>query len=79
MDKILTLFHHIHHFPEHEVHHCGGEGHDQPYTIRHCRCGKHRIDTLIATGHDFDNQPQTAAFYEKCPEGGWHVESGRFI
>jgi hypothetical protein len=45
MENILYLFHHIHHSnDEHEVHHCGGKHRGLDYKIRHCGCGKHRIN-----------------------------------
>lgn len=88
MDKkidILSLFHHIHHKEGvHEVHHCGG-AHVQidptvNYTISHCGCGKHKIDKEIAVGHatgsNLDTEIIDIHFWEICPEGGWHIESG---
>lgn len=77
MNNILCLFHHIHHVDDrHEVHHCGGDHPDASYSIDHCGCGLHRIDRPTATGHDFLKNEITVRFHEKCPEGGWHVESG---
>jgi len=77
MDKILVLFHHIHHRNgEHEVHHCGGDHEGVDYVIEHCGCGKHRIDKKKAVGHDFDGNECEVKFEEECLEGGWHVESG---
>ena len=82
-DRLLSLFHHIHHKKgEHEVHHCGGKhkGKDLDYTIEHCSCGKHRIDTEDAVGHGTEEGDDllavTVHFNEKCPDGGWHIESG---
>ena len=82
-DGILSLFHHIHHEGEdHKVHHCGGDhkGKDLNYTIEHCSCGKHTIDKETAVGHGTqhgdDLLPVTVTFKEKCPDGGWHIESG---
>lgn len=85
-DDVLALFHHIHHDNGVEkVHHCGG-AHVKVdpkvnYTIDHCKCGKHSIDKKLAVGHASD--PNSAdpvevkiRFTEKCPKGGWHVESG---
>ena len=80
MEKVLELFHHIHHFDgKHEVHHCGGNHPGLNYTINHCKCGKHHIDKEIAKGHDWNMNEQLVKFKEKCPQGGWHVESGIFI
>lgn len=84
MFQILDYFHHIHHNNgEHEVHHCGG-GHKKidkklDYKIKHCFCGKHSIDKKEAIGHDFDYNEVKFIFDEKCPDGGWHVESGKMI
>lgn len=82
---VISLFHHIHHYDEivlkHEVHHCGGEhvkiNPSLNYTITHCKCNKHKIDVKKAIGHDFMSEKVLVVFEEKCPEGGWHVESGR--
>lgn len=85
MDEILSLFHHIHHQDgEHRVHHCGGKHREidatLDYTIEHCLCGKHSIDKEFAVGHATDNNLKAIEikikFLEKCPDGGWHVESG---
>jgi hypothetical protein len=82
---IINYFHHIHHIYkddddelEHEVHHCGGDHSNVNlgYTIRHCRCKKHRIDIKRAIGHDVDSNKVLIVFIEKCPDGGYHVESG---
>ncbi|MFW5853337.1 MAG: hypothetical protein ACOCU8_01730 [Patescibacteria group bacterium] len=85
-NEILSLFHHIHHEAsgEHKVHHCGGEhvkiNKKLNYSIEHCQCGLHRIDTEIAIGHatDSDLNPFEVKikFLDKCPDGGWHLESG---
>ena len=79
--NILDLFHHIHHRNEkHLVHHCGGEhvkiNKKLNYNIKHCCCGKHRIDKKVAIGHDFDMNEIVIIFEEKCLNGGWHIESG---
>ncbi len=85
MEKILYLFHHIHHLDGkhsdggHEVHHCGGRHKDLDYNIEHCKCGKHTIDKEEAEGHDFNENSLKVKFYEKCLEGGWHIESGKII
>lgn len=81
----LSLFHHIHHENgEHIVHHCGGK-HKKinprlDYTIKHCLCGKHSIDKETGIGHANNEQLQIVEvrvrFKAKCPDGGWHVESG---
>jgi len=85
MDEILYLFHHIHHQNGgHIVHHCGGD-HKKidpclDYTITHCPCRKHTIDKPRAFGHTINSNLQKQEiminFVEKCPYGGWHVESG---
>ena len=79
---ILNFFHHIHHVnSEHRVHHCGGEhvkiNPKLNYTITPCKCNKHRIDKEAAIGHDLMSKEVLFIFEETCPEGGWHVESGR--
>ncbi len=85
MQKILYLFHHIHHkSPKHEVHHCGGKhtriDSELDYTIKHCSCNKHSINKERAIGHTINTNLEPSEveikFLEKCPEGGWHVESG---
>jgi hypothetical protein len=79
MENILDLFHHIHHLKnKHEVHHCGGKHKGLDYTIKHCKCGKHQIDKQIAVGHNSNNKPVKIKFSEKCPFGGWHIESGKY-
>jgi len=78
MKKVLALFHHIHHENgEHKVHHCGGQHIDVDYNIEHCNCGLHKIDTQKSKGHDFEGNEVEVEFSEACPEGGWHVESGK--
>ncbi len=84
MQDILSLFHHIHHNNgEHIVHHCGGKHAEidpkLTYNISHCSCDKHKINQKIAIGHDFDMNTIRIEFKEKCPEGGWHLESGKII
>ena len=85
MSEVLSLFHHIHHNKgRHEVHHCGGKHKEinpmLDYTIRHCSCGKHAIDKKTAFGHAtnglLEQMELIVDFSEKCPDGGWHVESG---
>ena len=85
MQEILSLFHHIHHITDkHEVHHCGGEhkkiNPSLGYNIKHCLCGKHSINKEIAIGHATNMQLEPIEikikFLEKCPNGGWHIESG---
>lgn len=85
MNKILSLFHHIHHNDsDHKVHHCGGKHVEidkkLDYNIKHCSCGKHAIDKEIAIGHATNEHLQLVElkirFIEKCPDGGWHIESG---
>lgn len=84
-NTILELFHHIHHEGDtHKVHHCGGSHRDIDmkcdYNIKHCKCGKHRVDSLQIIGHDFvHNEFLVGDFKEVCPEGGWHIESGEII
>ena len=84
-NRLLELFHHIHHDGGvHKVHHCGGE-HSRisvklDYNIEHCKCGKHKVDALQIIGHDFEhNEVLIGNFKESCPEGGWHIESGEVI
>jgi len=88
MLEVLSLFHHTHHLNgQHEVHHCGGKHREVnpklDYEIKHCSCGKHVIDKEIAIGHvtnEFLERIElTVKFFEKCPDGGWHVESGRLV
>ncbi len=82
---IVSLFHHIHHEGEsavnHKVHHCGGDhvkiNPKITYTITHCKCNKHKIDVKEAIGHTLRFEEVLVVFGENCPEGGWHVESGR--
>ena len=83
---IIMLFHHLHHKEgRHVVHHCGGKHRevdpDVDYTIKHCDCGKHKIDKERATGHATGADGLAFAvkvhFLEACPDGGWHIESGR--
>ncbi|MGW8184973.1 MAG: hypothetical protein ACWGHO_02585 [Candidatus Moraniibacteriota bacterium] len=85
MSEVLALFHHIHHKNgEHQVHHCGGKhkeiNPDLDYEINHCPCGKHSINKEVAIGHNVGNSLELVElvikFIEKCPSGGWHVESG---
>ncbi len=82
---ILYLFHHIHHKGQnHAVHHCGGThgkiDADVDYSIQHCSCGKHSINKKFVVGHgtgeNFDTIKIEIKFLEKCPDGGWHIESG---
>ena len=91
LTTLLSLFHHTHHKQDdggeliHEVHHCGGE-HAKvdptvDYTIKHCPCGLHSINKIKATGHgtrrNLDLLTIPVTFTEKCPGGGWHIESGK--
>ena len=85
MSDILSLFHHIHHIDKkHEVHHCGGKhvkvDPKLDYTIKHCSCGKHTIDKNYTIGHATNTNLKSVEikikFLEKCPDGGWHIESG---
>jgi hypothetical protein len=86
IEETLSLFHHIHHRGDnHEVHHCGGRHREEvdpklDYTIKHCACGKHRIDKEQAIGYATNERVEPVEmaikFTENCPEGGWHVESG---
>lgn len=85
MDEVLFLFHHLHHQKgKHEVHHCG-RSHVKinpklNYIIKHCSCGKHAITKKSAIAHIIDKNLKTVEikikFLEKCPNGGWHIESG---
>lgn len=84
VDNILHLFHHIHHEDsEHETHHCGGKHPGSKYKIEHCSCGKHIIDKEEAIGHASDKniKPMEVKirFTQKCPDGGWHIESGKLV
>ena len=81
-ENIIYLFHHIHHGPDgHKVHHCGGKHAGVDFTINHCSCGLHRINKQIATGDTIDEKLKekkvSIKFTDKCPEGGWHIESGQ--
>lgn len=84
--EILSLFHHVHHTQNgHEVHHCGGKhvevDPEVNYIIKHCKCGQHSINKKVAVGHatgkDLKPAKLKITFSESCPEGGWHIESGR--
>lgn len=78
MNKILQYFHHIHHKNNsHKVHHCGGDHPNSRYQITHCVCGKHSINKKEAIGHDFSKNKVIIKFLEKCPKGGYHIESGK--
>lgn len=86
MDDILSLFHHIHHQEnKHQVHHCGGShskiNRKLDYNIYHCKCQKHCIDKPVAMGHAISTKGASLelsiVFYERCPEGGYHIESGK--
>jgi len=87
---LLSIFHHIHHKGDgaevdHEVHHCGGEHAKKDptvdYQIEHCSCQLHRIDKQSVLGHatksNLDLLTVRIGFTEKCPDGGWHIESGK--
>ena len=83
--EILSLFHHLHHSKNrHKTHHCGGEhvktNPKLSYAIKHCPCGKHSINKKIAIGHATNKKLESVEtkiiFTEKCPGGGWHLESG---
>ncbi|HCP08353.1 MAG TPA: hypothetical protein DIT25_00960 [Candidatus Moranbacteria bacterium] len=85
MSDILFLFHHIHHEADsHKVHHCGGKHRkidpEVDYEIFHCSCGKHSINKQSAIGHATNEKLESISlsinFREKCPDGGWHIESG---
>jgi hypothetical protein len=83
-ENLIYLFHHIHHKAgEHETHHCGGSHKKANYLISHCACGLHRINKRMAMG-DAVNEKLAGKqvrleFTEACPEGGWHIESGRIV
>ncbi len=87
VNNILDCFHHIHYSEDgiEYVHHCGGE-HKKinpkfDYEIRHCSCGKHSINKKMATGHTISQKLELTEviveFSEKCPDQGWHIESGK--
>ncbi len=83
-ENLTELFHHIHHNHEnHKVHHCGGKHTGVDYEIEHCSCGFHRIDKQVATGDTIDKKLQkrkvAIRFTKKCPDGGWHIESGEVL
>lgn len=83
-ENMSYLFHHIHHDSGvHEVHHCGGKHTGVDYEINHCSCGLHRINKQVATGDTIDEslnkKELKIKFTEKCPDGGWHIESGQTI
>jgi len=65
------------------VHHCGGLHEGIDFTIKHCSCGKHSIDKETEIGHAADENLELkdvkVRFTEKCPDGGWHIESGERI
>lgn len=84
--EVLSLFHHVHHAENgHTVHHCGGRhaeiNPELDYVIKHCPCGKHSINKKVAVGHATSKNLRSVevkiGFTEKCPRGGWHLESGR--
>jgi len=84
-DNILYLFHHLHfEKSKDDIHHCGG-GHRKidsvvNYEINHCVCSQHSINREEAIGHSVDAELKSieikVKFLEKCPQGGWHIESG---
>jgi len=79
-DNLIYLFHHIHHeVGEHKVHHCGGQYEGIDYEIWHCKCGFHRISKKIAIGHGTNQEEIKVEFSEQCPEGDWHIESGKVM
>jgi len=81
-EDLVYLFHHLHHRAgEHEVHHCGGRHKGVGYKILHCACGLRNISKQTAIGDTVDKELAKRRlrikFAEKCPEGGWHIESGK--
>lgn len=82
-DEILGLMHHFHHDfnMNHSVHHCGGKHQILDYSvdieIQHCKCRKHRCNKQKSFYHLGYFIPTYTAILltEKCPEGGWHLES----
>jgi len=70
-DQLLALFHHVHHRPDHVVHHSGGEHRDGHPMVNHCTCGLHSIDV-----QEHQQGGLVIRFVDECPDGGWHVESG---
>jgi len=81
-EDLLYLFHHIHHRNgKHETHHCGGKHPGAYYDIVHCSCGLHSIDQKTTHGdtitEDLQLKKVKLEFFEKCPDGGWHIESGK--
>lgn len=61
------------------MHHCGGEHKGVDYEIEHCVCGLHRINKKTAIGHGTEQEEVEIEFMEQCPEGGWHIESGKIM
>lgn len=80
---VLNLLHHVHHLPTggHEVHHCGGDHTGSEYTVTHCPCGLHSIDTeyFRSYAHALNEHTVIIQFASRCPHGGWHAESGREV
>ncbi len=44
--------------------------------IRHCSCRKHSVDAPHVDGRNWDKEVVRFELHEKCPDGGWHLESG---
>jgi hypothetical protein len=63
---ILQYFHRVH-YHEHKISHCSF-GH----LLKHCSCGKHSISTNTVATND-----KVLNFSEPCPDGGYHIESGK--
>jgi len=81
-ENLICLFHHTHHQDrEHEAHHCGGRHKGVGYKIRHCVCGLHSINKQTAIGDTINEKLEKKkikiTFTKVCPEGGWHIESGK--
>ncbi len=87
--NISDYFHHTHHTENggHCVHHCGGDhkavNPKLDYEISHCSCGKHSVNKKKAIGHTINENMElveiNVEFSEKCPYGGWHIETGKII
>ncbi len=84
---MLAMIHHVHHVHGggHVVHHCGGNHRGAEYTVVHCSCGLHAIDTEYLKPRQHSPVEMAGAvvrFSSPCPakgRGWWHVESGRVV
>lgn len=75
-ELILQYFHKVRHSrKKHEVHHYGKES---GYNVEHCECGKHSCDRELITV-PAEKNIISIKLNERCPYGGWHLESGEII